>query len=466
MISPQISASRSSEPLLDGGSDNDLGSGSTQNRNNTVAEEEEGRGGRSWRTIGAHERRRHELRSRSPGEISRFQNKRKITLAALALGISLVTFVVQTETAVHIQHVLGWKKAYCMLYMTHGSWVVLWPLQILFLRIRSRKLGWKYFLRSHLSSVRTTAQMVQYGTTRISTAQAAVDPLPFAVKQIAIIASSLTVAGSSWYVAVNMTTPSDLTAIYNCSAFFAYAFSIPLLHEKIRLGKIGSVAIAILGVMVVAYGDGSSSNDESEAAQNRVLGNLIIGVGSVLYGFYEVLYKKLACPPENTSPGRGVIYANVVATGIGLFTLTVLWIPLPILHFTGLETFEIPNREVMWYLFISVFSNVAFSGAFLALISLTSPVLSSVAALLTIFLVAITDWLLTGVPLTPAAMFGGLLIIGAFGLLSWDSWKELGEEQAKRLKKEDEVDSEVLDEDGSDGAEEEEDGRLLEEGRS
>ena len=102
----------------------------------------------------------------------------------------------------------------------------------------------------------------------------------------------------------------------------------------------------------------------------------------------------------------------------------------------------------------------------MALISLTSPVLSSVAALLTIFLVAITDWLLTGVPLTPAAMFGGLLIIGAFGLLSWDSWKELKEEQAKRLKKEDEVDSEVLDEDECDGAEEEEEGRLLEEGRS
>ena len=93
MINPQTSTSRSSEPLLDGGSDDDLGSGSTQNRNNIVQEEEEGRG-RSWPTAGAHERRRHELRSRSPGEVARYQNKRKITLAALALGISLVTFVV------------------------------------------------------------------------------------------------------------------------------------------------------------------------------------------------------------------------------------------------------------------------------------------------------------------------------------------------------------------------------------
>jgi len=29
----------------------------------------------------------------------------------------LISFAVQTETAVYIQHNLGWKKAYCMLYV-------------------------------------------------------------------------------------------------------------------------------------------------------------------------------------------------------------------------------------------------------------------------------------------------------------------------------------------------------------
>jgi hypothetical protein len=55
-------------------------------------------------------------------------------------------------------------------------------------------------------------------------------------------------------------------------------------------------------------------------------------------------------------------------------------------------------------------TETAFSGAFLALISLTSPVLSSVAALLTIFIVAIVDQLLPpplNSPLTPAAIVGG-----------------------------------------------------------
>jgi len=269
-------------------------------------------------------------------------------------------------------------------------------------------------------------------------------PVPYMLRMTAFVTTALTVAGGSWYVAVNLTSPSDLTAIYNCSAFFAYAFSVPILKEKLRLDKSFAVLVAIIGVLIVAYGDakptkhggksgGSVGGDpEDKEAKNRVAGNLIIGIGSVLYGFYEVLYKRLACPPEGTSPGRGMIFANTFGSLIGSFTILVLWIPLPILHYTGLETFELPRGQAASLLLVSVLANATFSGSFLVLISLTSPVLSSVAALLTIFLVAIVDWAWTGVPLSPAAMLGGVLIIGAFLLLSYSTYREMAEERAKK----------------------------------
>jgi len=165
-------------------------------------------------------------------------------------------------------------------------------------------------------------------------------------------------------------------------------------------------------------------------------------VGSVLYGFYEVLYKKLACPPDGCSPGRGMIFANTFGSLIGCFTLLVLWIPLPIMNYIGLEEFALPRGEAAWMMAISVLANATFSGSFLVLISLTSPVLSSVAALLTIFIVAIVDQLLPGdlkTPLTPAAIVGGLLNIGAFGLLSWATYKEMDEERRKKLEAESDV---------------------------
>jgi drug/metabolite transporter (DMT)-like permease len=386
------------------------------------------------------------MRSRSPSyAVPENLTRRKYIYAAFFLLLSLISFVVQTETAVYIQHDLKWNKAYCMLWLTHGSWSLLYPTQLLVIRIQKRKLEWPAFWRRHKYLIRTTAQMVKSQDLYLSPTTTSHEPWSYMFKVTCFITTFLTMAGGSWYVAVNMTSPSDLTAIYNCSAFFAYVFSILLLDDKLRLDKMISVALAIAGVLVVAYGDqeepkhgshsGGSTNPNpgpDDIPDNKLLGNLLIGIGSVMYGLYEVLYKKYACPPEGTSPGRSIIFANSFASMIGTFTLSVLWIPLPILHWTGIERFEMPRGKTAGLLAISTLSNAVFSGSFLVLMSLTSPVLSSVAALLTIFLVAITDWMITGKPLSFAAITGGTLIIVAFCMLSWATYREMSEEQRKR----------------------------------
>ena len=219
--------------------------------------------------------------------------------------------------------------------------------------------------------------MVESQTIHVSPRDSQRSPVAYLLRTTCLLTVALTIAGGSWYVAVDLTTASDLTAIYNCSAFFAYVFSIPLLHDKLRFDKIVSVGVAIAGVLIVAYGDGGSvkqSDATGETASRglgsradegglpyRAIGNLIIGVGSMLYGLYEVLYKKLACPPEGTSPGRGLIFSQLLGSSIGAFTLLVLWIPLPLLHITGLETFQLPRGGTAWLLLISVLANAGWS---------------------------------------------------------------------------------------------------------
>lgn len=348
-------------------------------------------------------------------------------------------------------------------YMTHSSWVLLYPFLLLVLRLNNLHTPWPTFWRHHLATLKTISHSVEFQQV-VPHSSATYNPFPYLIKTIALVTCSLTIAGGSWYVAVNLTSPSDLTAIYNCSAFFAYAFSVPLLNEKLRWDKSLAVLLAIGGVLMIAYGDSPSSppkpvpippsdtaaigapglgfdpeksaSSPSSEAESRLLGNLIIGIGSVLYGLYEVLYKRLACPPSHaghtTTAKNGMIFATLIGSLIGLFTLTVLWIPLPLLHWTGLETFELPRGRAAALLLVSVGANVVFSGSFLVLISLTSPVLSSVAALLTIFLVAFTDWLWTGKPIGFAALVGGGVIVVAFAVLSWSTWVEMKEEAKEK----------------------------------
>ena len=378
--------------------------------------------------------RRSTLRSVSPSEVARAAARRKYTYAAFFFFLVLVAFAAQTELSAYIQTQRGWNKAYCMLYLTHGSWAMLWPAQIAVLRLQKWHMPWNVFWRRHVQLIRSTAVMVETQKLDIDHAARRSSPVGYMVRTTAAVTTALSIAGLGWYISVSMTTPSDLKAIYNCSAFFAYAFSVPLLREPLRLDKSIAVAVAIGGVLVVAYGDSGGSDGPDPAMSTRFLGNIIIGLGSVLYGLYEVLYKRYACPPDGVSPGRGSIFAMAFASLIGAFTLTVLWVPLPILHIMGIETFSLPSGSTAWLLLLSVIANATFAGSFLVLISLTSPVLSSVASLLTIFVVAIVDWLFTGKPLSAASVIGGGLITVAFVMLSWSTWREMTEEQEKKVR--------------------------------
>lgn len=70
---------------------------------------EEGRGLSTTST------RRSALRNRTPVYDNKNATRQKYIIASFFLIISLVSFTVQTQTAIYIQQELGWNKPYCML---------------------------------------------------------------------------------------------------------------------------------------------------------------------------------------------------------------------------------------------------------------------------------------------------------------------------------------------------------------
>lgn len=118
----------------------------------------------------------------------------------------------------------------------------------------------------------------------------------------------------SWYAAMPLTAVTDITAIYNTFAFWAFLLAVHFLGEAPSRAKFASVVVAVLGVFVIAYGDSfmtseppeDGGQEESKTGSSRLIGNLLAFFGSVSYAWYEVSYRYLHNLPnhELTSSSR------------------------------------------------------------------------------------------------------------------------------------------------------------------
>ncbi|CCH42722.1 putative transporter [Wickerhamomyces ciferrii] len=378
-------------------------------------------------------------------------SKKLIAVIALFL-ISLFSFVSQTELTSYLYNGLNFNQPYLLLYLTHSSWIMIWPIQVISIAIfkhfkKSKRHGYNIWdlikfkknighslKHQHRNIFKTSGILInqdikydhEYPNSIISFLST--PSIKHIFQRVFFLTIILSIAGCTWYVAMGLAPASDITAIYNCSAFSALIFAIPILQEKFTYIKISSVLLAIIGVFFVAYGGENDSSDKS--FPYRVIGDIIISIGAVLYGLYEVIYKKQCCPPNNVvSSRRQAAFSNFCASLIGFCTFITLWIVVLGAHLTGISKFYLITSGFEWLIIIlSLLSNMIYSLSFLALMSLTSPVLSSVSSLITILIVGLFEWILFGVKLSLGQIIGDLFVVIGFGVLSYSYWAEITEE--------------------------------------
>jgi drug/metabolite transporter (DMT)-like permease len=161
-----------------------------------------------------------------------------------------------------------------------------------------------------------------------------------------------------------------------------------------------AVSLATLGVISVVYGGATTSTTKDVVSDPSVfvfkptaplIGNLMTLVASFGYGLYQVLYKIYAALPSdsevsskrfyNEIPGdedntldpdnvpgsiqEDAIYPppfgfhpNLLTSLIGFFTFILLWIPIPFLHYFGVEIFRLPPD----FLTTMVITGIALTG--------------------------------------------------------------------------------------------------------
>ncbi len=198
---------------------------------------------------------------------------------------------------------------------------------------------------------------------------------------------------------------TDVTALWNTNALFAYVFTVYLFGHKWDARRLLAVLIATAGAAVVVYGDSGSGKKSSESLaapaveegpRAPLIGDLLTLVASLLYAAYQVAYKAYAALPNDpevvaddmysplaVSPDEPIddlevgsdaviwshahiidplpfgLHPNLLTLGIGICTLLVFWVPIPVLHILGIEPFELPHRDITY----AAIGGIVLSGA-------------------------------------------------------------------------------------------------------
>ncbi|KAL1924356.1 uncharacterized protein VTP21DRAFT_7391 [Calcarisporiella thermophila] len=389
------------------------------------------------------------------------------TLASVFLGISIAALTLQTEMTRYVQKEMNFPKPFFILWTAHTGYIFLLPVQYLFnlfistvrapkdnrsvlmqcvdefMRLLGSMIIFKRLQKRRNAKTKGPADEEEEGVGLINESETISIPMEIVpsrkemIKHFFWVLAVLSFVGIfpsyPWYIAANYTNMTNLTAIFNTNCFFSYVFSVLLLGEPIILRKILSVALCIFGVLIMSFWKpGSAENDVNQNAassgSNPLLGNFLACVGAASYGLYQVLYKKMASPPEPS-----VLFANVTTGLMGFFYLLVLWIPFPLLSLTGLEPFEFPPPHTLAAILLISTTAVLFNATFMTVIALSAPMFAAVGIMLSIPVIALVDMMATHTVIGLETLLGGVSILVAFAMLSWRSKSEEKEEENREV---------------------------------
>lgn len=180
------------------------------------------------------------------------------------------------------------------------------------------------------------------------------------------------------------TSVASATIFTSLSGLFTLLFCALRGIEAFTWRKLIGVLASVAGVILISSLDMSGKSDENrgdfpEKTQKQTLiGDAMALLSAAVYGLYVTVMKTRV---ENEDRVNMPLFFGLV----GIFNVLFLWPGFIILHFTGVETFEMPPTGEVWKViwlnsFSSFFSDMSWAYAML----LTTPLIVTVGLSLTI----------------------------------------------------------------------------------
>ncbi|SCV67415.1 BQ2448_5026 [Microbotryum intermedium] len=228
-------------------------------------------------------------------------------------------------------------------------------------------------------------------------------------------------ANWSMNASLGYTSVSSTTILSSMSGFFTLAVGSCVGVEAFTSGKLGSVVLSILGVVIISKFDATLP---PTTAPFPLLGDSLALLSALAYAFYVILLKVRIRTEARVS-------MTLFFGFVGLFNIVLIWPIGVILHLTHIERFEMPHGGMLC-LSIAINAMITFvsDALYLKAMLMTSPLAVTLGISLTIPLAMVGDWW-RGSVIGWKTVLGGMLVLGSFlanGLMDLRSAKEVLED--------------------------------------
>lgn len=220
---------------------------------------------------------------------------------------------------------------------------------------------------------------------------------------------------SSWTynVGLDLTSLSSSATIATLTTLFTFILGFVTGVENFSFPKLFSTILCITGVAIISYADDLSSSGKKDS----FMGDAISVLSSFVYAVYTVILKK-------KFEGRAVMDSNMMLGFLGLLTLLFFWPGVLIMHFSGVETFELPTMKTFWLLTInSVFGTVLTDSLWAMSVQMTTALIATLALSLTVPLSMVLDVFLNSKSFSAFYLLGMVMVLVGFFIVNLYEWR-------------------------------------------
>ncbi|PUU76542.1 hypothetical protein B9Z19DRAFT_1066533 [Tuber borchii] len=216
------------------------------------------------------------------------------------------------------------------------------------------------------------------------------------------------------------TSVASATILSSTSSIFTLVLSALLRIERFTWTKFLAVMLSLAGVSLISSVDLTPSSSPSPASEGKTPGEILLGdlmalMGAFSYGVYTILLKVRIGHESRISMTRFLGF-------VGLFNFLGLWPGIIILHYAGVEKFEVPPDARVWWIVVINASITPISDyCWVYAMLLTTPLIVTVGLSLTIPLALLGQMLVLGVWSSGVYWIGAALVFVAFLFVNRES---------------------------------------------